>query len=69
MLKKPFGLSFRGVRHSLVADDDPSPEGFGSQDDESRTALEMPVIPSEARNPALVRKQCEIPRLARNDKV
>ena len=31
------------------------------------TALQMPVIPSEARNLALVRKQCEIPRCARND--
>jgi hypothetical protein len=49
-------------------------------DEESRTplkilkarflaALKMPVIPSEARNLALVRKQCKIPRFARNDKV
>jgi hypothetical protein len=29
----------------------------------------MPVIPSVARNLALLQKQCEIPRFARNDKV
>jgi hypothetical protein len=33
------------------------------------TALKWPVIPSEARNLALLRKQCEIPRFARNDKL